>query len=122
MLKTPSDRSVFVIPKCTKRGGCVAAVNLRCKSLRSELRAHIEFLATLHCGALDCVRRGDCGCNAASLSEAISHELCCVWRARDLRGFRMIVGPATDFTVPREACLDVIAEICFERRRNTDAC
>jgi hypothetical protein len=31
--------------------------------------ACIEFLATPHCGALDCVQRGDCGCNAASLSE-----------------------------------------------------
>jgi hypothetical protein len=82
----------------------------------------IEVLATLHCGALDCVRRGDCGCNAASLSEAISHELYCVRRARDLPEFCMIPGPGTDFTVPREASLDVIAEICFERRRNTDAC
>ena len=82
----------------------------------------IKFLAILHRGALDCVQGGECGCNAASLSEAISYELSCVRRAHDLAGFCMMPGPATDFTVPRGASLDVIAGICFERRRNTDAC
>jgi hypothetical protein len=59
----------------------------------------IKFLAILHRGALDCVQGGDCGRNAASPSAAISHELYCVRPTRDLHGFSMMPGPATEFTV-----------------------
>jgi hypothetical protein len=82
----------------------------------------IEVLATLHCGAPDCVRRGNCGCNVASLSEAISYEPSCVRRAHDRAGVCIMPEPARDGTVPRGRSLDAIAEICFERRRNADVC
>jgi hypothetical protein len=122
MLKTPSDRV----------GSCHSQMHKSVENVLPQLISvvthydlnygRIEFLATLPCGELDCVQRGDCGCNAASLLEAISYERSCIRRAHDLAGFCMMPGPATDFTVPRGASLDVIAEICFERRRNTDAC
>jgi hypothetical protein len=67
---------------------CVAAVD----SVTVSTTRVSSFLATLHCGALDCVQRGDCGCNAASLSEAVSYELSCVRRSHDLPGFCMMPG------------------------------
>jgi hypothetical protein len=122
MLKTPSDRVGICHSQMHESVEDVLPQLISVVTRYGLNYGCIEFLATLHCGTLDCVQRGECGCNAASLLEAISYELSCVRRAHDLAGFCMMPGPATDFTVPRRASLDVIAEICFERRRNTDAC
>jgi hypothetical protein len=90
MVKIPTDRERYLSFQNAQNAENVLLQSARVATRYGLNHGRIELLETLHCGVLDCVGRGDRGCNAATLPEAISHELCCVRRACDLPGFCMM--------------------------------